>query len=273
MFECKELSAKFETKQELLKSLVENKELAISKKKSEIVTHKFCQFPFDSKKDSDESKSESLQTIGSGDTIWATVNTTNFLDSHGDVHAKGIWNKTAKEQNNKIYYIINHDLDIGKVIAYPKDVNIHVLNKSWRELGYDADGNTEALTFEVRLTDFSNKDFINSLKAGANLQNSVRMRYISLDLCVSDKQFESEYSMWNKYISEVVNRKEAEELGYFWYVKEAALVHESSAVLFGSNSVTPISSEKTKDIEPSGDTQSNNKEEGAKTMPVWYHLM
>lgn len=272
MFECKELSAKFENKQDLLKSLVENKDLVISKKKSEIVTHKFCSFSFVSKNESEESKSASSKSIEIGDTIWATVNTTNFLDSHGDVHAKGIWNKTAKEQNNKIYYIINHDLDIGKVIAYPKDVNIHVFNKTWRELGYDADGVTEALTFEVKLTEFANKDFLGALKAGANLQNSVRMSYVSLELCINEPQYESEYLMWKKYISEVVNRKDAEELGYFWAIKEAKLVHESSAVLFGSNSVTPINTEKENKVEPSADTQIDNKNIGIKNS-VLFNLM
>ena len=77
MFECKELSAKFENKQDLLKSLVENKDLVISKKKSEIVTHKFCNFSFVSKNESEESKSDSSKSIEIGDTIWATVNTTD----------------------------------------------------------------------------------------------------------------------------------------------------------------------------------------------------
>lgn len=265
MFECKELSAKFDTKEDLLKSLVENKDLAISKKKSEIVTHKLCSFS--SSVDGNGQKSESLNSVSVGDTIWATVNTCGFLDSHGDCHGQSIWNKTAKEQNNKIYYIINHDLDIGKVIAYPKDVNIHIFEKTWRELGYDADGKTNALTFEVKLTEFSNKDFIQALKAGAQLQNSVRMRYIDLELCINEKQYESEYLMWQKYIGEVVNRKDAEDLGYFWYVKEAALVHESSAVLFGSNSVTPISSEK-QTIEPLEGTQPN-RVDGTRKVPVW----
>lgn len=272
MFECKELSAKFENKQDLLKSLVENKDLVISKKKSEIVTHKFCNFSFVSKNESEESKSASSKSIEIGDTIWATVNTTGILDSHGDLHLPGIWSKTAKEQNNKVYYIINHDLDIGKVIAYPKDVNIHIFNKTWRELGYDADGTTEALTFEVKLTEFANRDFLGALKAWANLQNSVRMRYINLELCISDPQYESEYLMWKKYISEVVNRKEAEELGYFWAVKEAQLVHESSAVLFGSNSVTPINTEKENKVEPSADTQIDNKNIGIKNS-ILFNLM
>lgn len=270
MFECKELSAKFETQEDLFKSLIANKDLVLSKKKSEIVTHKFCDIPLSLKKSDGQIKDTSLQTVGAGDTIWATVNTVGILDSHGDVHAKGIWNKTAKEQNNKIYYIINHDLDIGKIIAYPKDVNIHVLDKSWEELGYDAQGTTEALTFEVKLTEYANNDFMQGLKAGAQFQNSVRMRYIDLELCVNNKGYEVEYLAWKKYIGDVVNRKDAEGLGYFFYIKQAALVHESSAVLFGSNSVTPIQT--SKNIEPSGDTQINNKNEQVK-IPVWLNLM
>lgn len=257
MFECKELSTKFNTKQDLYKSLVENKDLLISKKKSEIVTHKYCNLPLMSTTPKDATKAEALQSISAGDIIWATTNTIGFLDSHGDVHAKGIWNKSAKEQNNKIYYIINHDLSLGNVIAYPKDVNIHILNKSWRDLGYDADGETEALTFEVKLSEYSNKAFMDALKAGAALQNSVRMRYIDLELCVNDKEYESEYKNWQAFIGDVVNREDAEELGYFWYVRQAALVHESSAVLLGSNSVTPINT--SKEHEPSSDTQTNKQ--------------
>ena len=257
MFECKELSSKFNTKQELFRSLVENKDLLISKKKSEIVTHKYCNLPITANTSTDATKAETLQSVSAGDTIWATVNTIGFLDSHGDVHGKGIWNKSAKEQNNKIYYIINHDLSIGNVIAYPKDVNIHILTKTWRELGYDADGETEALTFEVKLSEYSNKAFLDALKAGAALQNSVRMRYIDLDLCVNDEKYEAEYKNWQSHIGEVVNRKDAEDLGYFWYVRQAALVHESSAVLLGSNSVTPINT--SKEHEPSSDTRSNKQ--------------
>lgn len=269
MFECKELSAKFDTKEELIKALVNNKHLAVSSKKSNIVTHKICNFSSVGKDSVSDSNKSSLESVSAGDTIWATINTTGILDSHGDIHAKGIWNKSAREQNNKVYYIINHNLEIGNVIAYPKDVNIHVLNKKWRDLGYDADGSTEALTFEVKLTEYSNPDFMSALKSGATLQNSIRMRYIDVELCVNDKEYEAEHLMWQKYISEAVNRSEAEKLGYFWYVKEAAIVNEGSAVLFASNTVTPINTVKSN--EPPAGTQLN-KEEGNKNVPVWFNL-
>jgi hypothetical protein len=52
---------------------------------------------------------------------------------------------------------------------------------------------------------------------------------------------------WDKYIGKVANVEQAEEEGYFWAVTEAKIV-EGSAVLFGSNRVTPtLSNNKTQD--------------------------
>ena len=32
---------------------------------------------------------------------YIAVNTTNVLDSHGDLHVKGLWNKSVKDQQGK----------------------------------------------------------------------------------------------------------------------------------------------------------------------------
>jgi hypothetical protein len=85
------------------------------------------------------------------------------------------------------------------------------------------------------------------------------MRYIKLDLAVNDEDYKEEYAEWNKYINEIGNKEEAEELGYFWAVKEAVLI-EISAVLMGSNELTPTIEnieplKNTQKQEPSNDTQ------------------
>lgn len=269
MIFCKELNKSFNTNDELIAELVANKQVVLDAKKSVIVTHKTCSFLEVVSGEADKVDGEQV-AIGYGSKIAPIINTTNYMDSHRDVHARNIWNKSAKEQNGKVYYVVNHDLGVGSVISMPKDVEVKVISKSWKSLGKDYPGTTNALVFETVIHDYANESFVKYLKSGVPLQNSIRMRYIDVALCVMNPQYEDENKNWKKYIDEVANREFAEEVGYFYYVKEAGIHLEGSAVLFGSNDATPIQT--SKNIEPSGDTQTNNKSEQVK-MPVWLNLM
>lgn len=81
------------------------------------------------------------------------------------------------------------------------------------------------------------------------------MRYVKVELAVNDERYPEEFKVWNKYIDQVVNRKDAEAVGYFYPVLEAKLI-EGSAVPMGSNYATPVLSMEEKNIEPSNnDTQ------------------
>ena len=82
-------------------------------------------------------------------------------------------------------------------------------------------------------------------------QHSVGMRYVQLFMAINesdDKYYREEYEVWEKYYPQVINQKDAEELGYFFAVTEAKVI-EGSAVPLGSNWVTPTQSiiESTKD--------------------------
>ena len=79
------------------------------------------------------------------------------------------------------------------------------------------------------------------------------MYYVKIDFAVNDKEHKAEFKTWNDNIENIGNREKAEELGYFYAVKEAKLV-EISAVLQGSNELTPTI--EAKDIEPLKDTQN-----------------
>lgn len=256
---------------EFLSELVKNKKLAIADKKKDSIV-KTCGFSVVST--SDETKS--YKTAGIGDTIYPVINTTNFLDSHDDVHSKTIWNKSAKEQSGKTFFITDHNMSFDNVISYPGDVEIMLQEIEWRKLGLDVDGVTNALIFKTELKEYANKSYLSALKAGLPIEHSIRMRYIDLELCVNDKDYEEEYKAWQAYISEVANKELAYEKGYFYYIKEAAIAMEGSAVLRGSNSITPtLTSLETKNIEPAGTTQSTNSSnnEGVKSLPSWIHLM
>lgn len=238
MIFCKELKKEFENKQEMFAALKENKELIKAAKKATI---KFSDPVSLSLKGGEATKAEGQEQIGIGSKIFAVINTTNWLDSHGDVHIDGIWDVSAKDQNGKLYYIINHDLELGKVIAYP-GFDISVPKLSWSELGLPYSGTTQALIFEPTLTEATNKDALYAIVQKEAIQNSVRMQYISMTLCIDDDgdDFKQERENFYKYLPVIANKQDAIDAGYFWAITEAKIYKEGSAVLFGSNESTPI---------------------------------
>ena len=237
MIFCKELNKGYETKAEMFSALIANKELIIGAKKAAIKFSdpvSFIQVA---------TKSESVKAdLAIGDYIYPVINTTNYMDSHGDVHLDGIWNVSVSEQKNKLYYIINHELELGKVISYPNDTEAMVKTMNWTDLGKNYIGTTEALIYKSRLTEKSNKDALNAILGKEDIQNSVRMQYCSMKLCINDTNadFKEEYANFTKYYPRIANGEKALEAGYFWAVQEAKIVKEGSAVLFGSNDATPI---------------------------------
>lgn len=251
---CKELKKNFESKAEMFAALKESKEHIIGLKKAALKDTDPVMLHIRDK-ESEKALSDPMPT-DVGSMIYPVINSCNWLDSHGDVHIKGLWDVSLKDQAGKVYYIINHDLEIGSVIAYPKDVEATVQDIAWREMGIDIDGTTQVLLYKVKLTSAANKDFLEAVKAGAPIQNSVRMRYIGMTLCIDDSSddFKQEKANFDKYIKVVANRKDAEEQGYFWAITEAAVYKEGSAVLFGSNEATPILYS-----DPQSSSQSSNK--------------
>ena len=70
--------------------------------------------------------------------------------------------------------------------------------------------------------------------------HSVGMQYVKIEMAInSESKFDvEEKATWDKYINQIVNRDEVELDGYFFAVTEAKVI-EGSAVLLGSNYVTP----------------------------------
>lgn len=272
---CKELKKNFESKAEMFAALKESKEHIIGLKKAALKDTDPVMLHIRDK-ESEKALSDPMPT-DVGSMIYPVINSCNWLDSHGDVHIKGLWDVSLKDQAGKVYYIINHDLEIGSVIAYPKDVEATVQDISWREMGVDIDGTTQVLLYKVRLTSAANKDFLEAVKAGAPIQNSVRMRYIGMTLCIDDSSddFRQEKANFDKYIKVVANRKDAEEQGYFWAITEAAVYKEGSAVLFGSNEATPILYSDPQSSSQSSNKADPHKEQSTKQVSKsnYYHLI
>ena len=177
-------------------------------------------------------------------------NTYNWLDSHGDVHLEGTFGKSISERQNKIWHLHDHEQKITAKVGIPS--KIYEEKVEWSDLGIKKAGTTTALMMDSDIRKDYNNLIFQEYKDGNIDQHSVGMYYVKIDFAVNDKEHKAEFKTWNDNIENIGNREKAEELGYFYAVKEAKLV-EISAVLQGSNELTPTI--EAKDIEPEQSTQ------------------
>lgn len=251
----------FKTKKELFAFLIEEKETLIADKMA-AVKHADGMAYKDGAIYGQATKAFTQTVKALGDdgtlTVTAIINTTNLMDSHKDVHLPGIWNKSIKE-NKSIMHLQEHQMQFDKIIAKGKDLKVSAKTFTWKELGFNFSGSTEALTFESTVRDDRNKQMFDLYRKGEVDNHSVGMRYVKLILAVNDEEYGAEYDAWEKYYPEIANKAEADAVGYFWAVKEAKVI-EGSAVPLGSNYATPTLDIKepgqpTPKPEPSKDTQ------------------
>jgi len=166
------------------------------------------------------------------------INTTNIIDSHLDLHIPGIWDETLSKRP-RLLYLQEHQREFKKIISDGKDLEAFTKEFTWKELGFNYEGNTEALTFDVKIRQDRNSFMFTQFKHGLVKQNSVGMRYKKVLLAVNDPDHEEEYENWKKYAPMVANKSILDEISFFFPVLEAEIL-EGSAVPLGSNSYTPV---------------------------------
>lgn len=232
---------KFKSKKKRIAFIVENKMTLLSQKKSILKKAEgMCIMPTVSK---GNKVSKTAKSAGNSSSLQvkAIINTTNVFDSHGDVHMPGLWKKSLKE-NRRIMHLQEHkDNEFDKIIASGDDLQAYTKTYTWKELGYELEGKTQALEFNSTVRKSRNPYMHNQYKKNYVDNHSVGMYYVKIELAVNDKKYEKEYAAWKKYIGSVVNAKDAEKAGMMWVVLEAK-VKEGSAVPNGSNSLTPTRS-------------------------------
>jgi len=270
MIVCKELNKSYETKEELFADLKANKDKILGIKKKAIYTGYDPLNPENSKQvvSNSQVKLKALHNSASKDLFkddnyyYFVVNTTKVLDSHNDLHDDGIWNKTAKEQSGKNYLVDTHVLSIKTTIAYPEDVEIFVAEVPFKALGKDYGGNTEALIYKVHKDNIVGKEVKDAIESGKTMQASVKMQYVNVQLAMNSESKDdvSEKKVYDDNKHKIANKADfKDEIHYFFLVKEAKNIHESSLVPFGSNHVTGKLNT-SKEIEPSKDTQDKESE-------------
>jgi len=252
----------FEDKAQLFDWLVSNKSALVAQKKSAIKYADAISYsaPLVNEK-GDVCKSENeIPATATKIKVRSIINTTKIMDSHSDVHIDQLWNKSLKE--NKENYLCNqHNFSFEGIIS--DNVKAFVKQMTWKELGFEFEGQTQALVFDSVIDKADNPMMFDKYRLGKVKNHSVGMRYVSLKMAINDDRYEAEKATWDKYIGIVANKEEAEAQGYFWAVTEAKVI-EGSPVVKGSNYATPTQSvEQTKEageatsetIEPPAGTQ------------------
>ncbi len=262
---------KFSEKKDFYKWLVANKDSLIAQKKA--ITKEADAIIFKIvDKDGNVTK-ENTPFIPDTDefTVKVVINTTNLMDSHLDVHIPGLWTKSLKE-NKILMHIQEHISKFDHIISDGENLNAITEKFSWVQLGFPfLEGNTEALIFESLVKKERNEFMFNQYAKGYVKNHSVGMRYVQIVMCINDKAFGAEFEAWEKYFPMAANKETAEDMGFFWAVKEAKVV-EGSAVVLGSNFATPTLDNNFKS-EPSKDTQQKDEPpEGTQRKSIIYLL-
>ena len=137
----------FETKEELFKALKENKKELISLKKSIEKRADPFNYVIDSVVKNSVNKEESSSNSNVNELqVKVIINTTNFIDSHNDLHINGIWNKSVSDNANKGFlHLQEHEREFDKVIS--DNAIGTVESMTWKSLGLPYNGKTEALVF------------------------------------------------------------------------------------------------------------------------------
>ena len=205
-------------------------------------------------------KSEEISADATKLRVRVIINTTNLYDSHGDVHINNIWKKSLSE--SKVFYLVNqHMFNYEGILS--DEVKASAKMYAWKDLGYDYEGETQALVFDTVLDLESpyfqdspaNKKIFNLYKAGKIRNHSVQMRYVKDFICMDSEDYPEEKKNWDKYYPMVANKDDVGK--YFFAVTEAKII-EGSAVPRGSNSATPTESvQEVKNIEAEAITSKN----------------
>ena len=229
---------KFDTIEEKFKWLRENKDDLIYQKKSEMKRADGfggVVIPLKSLNTSKAETGASLTEVK----VRPIINTTMVRDSHKDVHINGLWKKSLSE-NSRIKHLQEHKMSFSSIIADKGDLKAYTKMYSWKELGFDFEGKTEALVFDSTVKQSRNSEMFKEYKDGNVDNHSVGMRYVKLKFAMNsnepeDAAYKEEYDKW---INDIANKADIEKDGYFWAVYEAKAI-EGSAVPMGSNSFTP----------------------------------
>lgn len=267
----------FATKGDLFSALLKNEKKIISLKKAAI---------FDSEKKGQQCSVQLLKhdeatkaALGMKEGyVYAVINTAKYFDSHKDVHFEGLWNRSLKAQQGKLFYVADHKLELDSVIVWPQDIKAFVKTIPWAFVGKEFEGETEALIYEFRKDAITSEKALKAIEKGLPVQNSVRMRYVDIKMGINDtgKDYVMQKTYWDENINNVANKADAEAAGYMFGIHEAEISKEGSMVLFGSNDATATiyqeSAESTSDKQTVDESLESTQKQQELTKVLTYYI-
>ena len=192
------------------------------------------------------------------------ANVTNIVDSHMDMLLPGAYTESIKKRGTSIPHLLDHN---HSAIGHIGDVTkVYTQDIALTELGYAAKGNAEALVMESTVRKSYNEKAFDFYAANKINQHSIGLTYGELELAINSEHESDkvEKAAWDKYYPQVINKEVVDKRGYFYIVPKVD-VKENSAVLFGSNPLTPTLSTKGESLEI---LSLGNKEETVITQPI-----
>ena len=189
----------------------------------------------------------------------------NYIDSHGSIFTEDCLRASLDET---IIHSADHIRDYDHLISTSVEKEIRSI--PFRDLGVDIEGDAIAFCFKSVFEKEDNERMYKQYKRG-------RVKYHSIEFdwsrrgaeiyCANHTIHGQEYKdNWDKYYPTVMNKDVADSRGWF-YVYEKAPIVAVSAVVLGSNKVTPtlsargLSDEVLKlEIEPKEDSKREEKQ-------------
>ena len=250
---------KFSTEKELFSFLVENEDTIFSQAKTQLKQADSIGYkPILLKQDfSNKSQEQIVEDLLSRDKIQVApvINTTGILDSHEDVHIPKLWDKSLKENKRMLHVQEHQSQSFDKIISSGEDLKAYAKTISWKELGYNFEGKTQALMFDSTVRKERNEFMFKQYAKGYVDNHSVGMYYVKLATCINDEDYPVQQENWEKYEQYIVNREALDGRKYFWAVLEAKAI-EGSSVPMGSNPFTPTTSIKNRNNQGSLKTKA-----------------
>jgi len=182
------------------------------------------------------------------------ANTYYWMDSHDDVHVKGCFSNTIKQNLKSIFHLDNHNSENGFRSKVGNVIDVKEIEVPWKQLNVDKDGNTICVLGVSKTLPEYNLQAHDAYENGEVKQHSVGMIYVNITLAVNDEDYPEEYKEWLSVYPLLGNPEKADKQGYFWVIKEAKLKEYSCLLWDGSNTLTPTAKD---NIEPLKDTQKN----------------
>lgn len=198
-------------------------------------------------KESDEKAgNETQETVDTGQLLVEVVGNSAWVcDSHMDVLTDTAYDKSIKEQGALLPHIKNHDHSADAHVGDVQEVYKKLV--SLKRLGFDDKGSTTCMVWKTLIRKDYDEKIYKFYKNGKINQHSIALQYLSIGLCINDKEYLPEYELWAKYYDKIVNKSLIDEKSYFWIVPEIK-AFENSCVLFGANSGTPTLSQEEKEL-------------------------